>query len=306
MLKISIIICTYNRDKYIYNTLRCIAVNDFSSDEYEIVLINNNSTDSTEKECSRFQIDFRQIVFRYYIETHQGLSYARNRGLREAEGDFFVFLDDDSLVKSNYMKNLRKHLNSFPDLYAYGGKIKPLYESGNPPKWMSKWTYSWVSAIDLGNHTRKFPNDSYPLGANMGFSRNCAVEAGLFNVHLGRNAKNLMGGEEKDFFNRVKANNKKIYYFPDMEVEHVIPVHRTTIKYIVEMSKGIGISERLRTLDISFFVYSKRLIAEGVKWMASIILLLGYTVTFHPGKGIVLLLSRWHITKGLLNKYSMP
>ena len=51
---ISVIICTYNRAKYIYDVLQSIALNDYPKSEYEIVLVNNNSTDNTEAEIARF------------------------------------------------------------------------------------------------------------------------------------------------------------------------------------------------------------------------------------------------------------
>lgn len=70
---LSLIICTYNRDKYIYNVLKSIAGNDYPHTDYEIVLVNNNSTDNTESECKRFQRDFPDIRFNYCVETNQGL-----------------------------------------------------------------------------------------------------------------------------------------------------------------------------------------------------------------------------------------
>src|SRR5574344_433968 len=100
---LSIIICTYNRDKYIYNVLESLAQNDYPADCYEIVLVNNNSTDETPLECSRFQTAFPQVNFRYFIETSQGLSYARNRGIEESMGDILVYVDDDALVNREYL-----------------------------------------------------------------------------------------------------------------------------------------------------------------------------------------------------------
>ncbi|MDR1585310.1 MAG: glycosyltransferase family 2 protein, partial [Prevotellaceae bacterium] len=140
---LSIIICTYNRDNYLYNALKSIAENDFPFSDYEIVLINNNSTDATETECSRFQNDFPQVDFRYFVETNQGLSYARNRGIRESKGEILVFLDDDAFVGKNYLRNLQKNIETNPDWAAFGGKITPLFENGKTPEWLSKWTYSW-------------------------------------------------------------------------------------------------------------------------------------------------------------------
>jgi glycosyltransferase involved in cell wall biosynthesis len=296
---LSIIICTYNRDKYIYNALKGIAENDFPFNEYEIVLVNNNSTDNTEKECIRFRSYFTNVNFHYFIETKQGLSHARNRGMQEALGDFFVFLDDDVFVKSDYLKNLNRNLSDFPDTDAFGGKITPLFESGIVPAWISKWTSSWVVALDLGEKPILFKNNKYPIGANMGFSKLCADEAGLFNTQLGRMKKNMMGGEEKDFFNRLKSKSKIIRYFPNIGVEHVIPETRTTDEYIKRMGKGVGQSEKMRTLHISTWKYLARLISVVVKWGVSLVLFIGYIFIFQPAKGTKLLLFRWNVTKGL-------
>jgi len=85
-------------------------------------------------------------------------------------------------------------------------------------------------------------------------------------------------------------------------VQHVIPESRTTKDYIKRMGQGIGMSERLRTLDISKIAYLKRLLSEMIKWVASFILFFGYTIQLQPYKGSILLLFRWNVTKGLFRK----
>jgi GT2 family glycosyltransferase len=249
----------------------------------------------------RFQSNYPKLEFHYFVEYNQGLSYARNRGIEEAKGDIFVFLDDDAFVSQNYLYNLWHNLEKYPELVAFGGKITPLFETGKSPKWLSKWTYSWVSAIDMGNQPCLFEGKKYPIGANMGVLRKTIEAVGNFNTQLGRSKKNLMGGEEKDLFNRAKQHGK-IYYFPDVEVQHVIPEARTTNDYIVRMGDGIGHSEKLRTLAISKKAYLLRLFSECIKWLASIALFLKYTLMFQPIKGKVLLIFRWHVSKGLLQK----
>lgn len=299
-IEISVIICTYNRDPYIYRTLEHIARNGFPADRYEIVLIDNNSTDRTASECRKFRQNCPDADFRYYLEQRQGLSFARNRGIREARGEILLFLDDDAFMQENYLLRLSRHLQNHPDAAAFGGKITPLYESGKSPAWMSKWTYSWVSALDKGKQVCLFEGRAYPIGANMGFRRSALPEEG-FNTALGRKKGNLMGGEEKDIFNRMKMRNARIYYFPDLEVLHLIPEKRTTRAYIRQMALGIGKSERIRTLEISRQAYLKRLVSEGVKWAASIILCAGYTLRFSPGKGSILLYFRRYVSQGLLS-----
>lgn len=299
---LSVIICTYNREKFLYDALCHVAKNDIPVNDYEIVLVNNNSTDNTERECNRFAKDFPKIQFRYFVETKQGLSHARNRGIDESKGDVLIFLDDDSFVKPDYLSNLKRQLDKHPEAMAFGGKITPLFESGETPKWLCKWTYSWVSAIDKGENVVPFEGGSYPIGANMGFRKECIDLCGNFNTELGRNKKNLMGGEEKDIFNRVRAKNMTILYFPDIHVEHVIPPQRTTRDYIVKMGQGIGMSERLRTLKISKWKYLKRLVMEGVKWGASFVLWLVYAIKLRPIVGNMLILFRWNVTRGLMRR----
>lgn len=297
---LSLIVCTYNRDKYLYGALQCIAENGFPVDAYEIVLVNNMSTDNTEAECQRFQNDYPAVDFRYFVETNQGLSYARNRGIAESRGDTLVFLDDDSFIQKDYLLNLQKQLDAHPDADAFGGKIEPVFESGEAPKWLSKWNYSWVSAIDLGDKVRPFTGKAFPIGANMGIRKTMLSRIGVFNTELGRSKKNLMGGEEKDLFERIRQQGGSIYYFPDVLVHHVIPPSRTTKDYVKRLGEGVGRSERIRTLGKSKWKYLKRLLSELVKWGGTIVLWVISVFQGKPAKGRALVLFRLHATKGLL------
>ncbi len=295
---LSIIICTYNRDKYIFGALENIAKNDFPYQEYEIILVNNNCTDNTEVECKRFQEAYPNVVFRYFIETNQGLSHARNRGIAEAIGDYLVFLDDDSFVQANYLSTLSNYLQQYPDAAAFGGRIIAEFETGIEPDWMTPWGQSWVSAINLGKKVTLFEGKKYPIGANMGFRKDIINKIGLFNVNLGRSKKNLLAGEEKDLFERIKALGEKIYYFPETLVHHVIPPQRTTPEFIKKLGLGVGMSERIRTKNEG--TYLLRLLSEKIKWAATLLLLVRYTLTLQPTKGWMLVVFRWQVTKGLL------
>ena len=295
---LSLIVCTYNRDKYLYGALQRIAENGYPVDAYEIVLVNNMSTDNTESECLRFQNDYPDIDFRYFVETQQGLSFARNRGIQESRGDTLVFLDDDSYIQPHYLLNLQHRLEAFPDADAFGGKIDPVFESGEAPKWLSKWNYSWVSAI--GDNVCQFKGKAFPIGANMGISKSMLSKIGVFNTELGRSKKNLMGGEEKDLFERIRQQGGNIYYFPDVVVQHVIPPSRTTIDYVKRLGEGVGMSERIRTLAVSKWKYLKRLLSELVKWGGTIVLWVISVFQGKPAKGRSLVLFRLHVTKGLL------
>ena len=297
-MTISFIICTYNREKYIYECLSRLAKNTAQTG-WEIVLVNNNSTDNTAAECERFVAEYKPQNYRYVVETQQGLSFARNRGIAEANGDWLVFLDDDAMVETDYISNLQKHLSAHPEAGAFGGQIEPFFEDGEPD-WYSKWSMGFVSAIDRGDKVHAFPSNKFPIGANMGIKREVVEKVGMFNTELGRTGNNLLAGEEKDLFNRIREAGYEILYFPDIKVRHCIPGRRTTREFVERLAYGVGVSERLRTRKIGHAAYIKRLLMEGVKWGGTLLIWCQYTLQGHCSKGNILVHFRCHVTRGLL------
>ena len=79
---LSIIICTYNREKYIGALLNSIAKNDYPAKDYEIVLVDNNCTDNTRGVCEQFVAAHPEVILRYVVEPEQGLSADRNKGIK--------------------------------------------------------------------------------------------------------------------------------------------------------------------------------------------------------------------------------
>lgn len=298
---ISVIICTYNRDKYIYNVLKSIAEGTLAQKEYEIVLVDNNCTDRTHEECDRFVADFPLVQFRYFIETNQGLSYARNRGILESKGDILVYVDDDALVNPEYLQTYASFFDSHPDIDAAGGPIIPQYET-EEPKWFSLYTKTLVTGfMSLGDVEREFPGERYPGGGNAGYRKRVFDKIGLFNVELGRKGDSLMCAEEKDLFDKMKSINVRFYYLPTAILYHIIPEKKLTMDYFDRLTLSIGRSERQRTLTISNRKFLVRICKEVVKWVGTIVLWLRFAFTLQVAKGNKLIRFRYNVTKGLLN-----
>lgn len=301
-MKFSVIFCTYNREKYIYNAMKSIAEQDFPYTDYEIVLINNNSTDSTENICNRFREDYPQVRFRYFIETNQGLSYARNRGVKESRGDILVFVDDDATVFESYLPSINIFFDAYPEVNACGGPIVPVYEV-EKPKWLSHYTEQLLGgALYEGDKVKPFRNGKYPGGGNSAFRKEVFEKYGLFNVELGRKGTGLIGAEEKDLYDRLIRGSEQFYYLPQMGIYHYIPEKKLTKAHFRELTYSIGKSERIRTKGVSPKAYRNRVLAECKKWLASLVLFAGYTLALSPGKGWKLMQFRWYVSKGLLGK----
>lgn len=294
---ISVIICTYNRERYIQKAIERVCKTDYK--DYELIVVDNNSTDKTPGILKAFTAAHPELPVRCVLETRQGLSNARNRGMEEARGDVFVFLDDDSLVEGDYLRSLGEYLTLNPQADAFGGRIKPLFDECPRPRWLCRWSMSWVSALDMGEAVREFEGKAFPIGANMGMRRAIAQKAGPFNPDLGRKGGNMDAGEEKDMFRRIRAAGGTIWYFPGLKVLHAIPAKRTTLEYVDRFADGVGISERIRTKADG--TYLKRVAAEGVKWCGTIVLFGWYLITFRPVVGSTLVRFRARVTRKLLS-----
>lgn len=298
---LSVIICTYNREKYIRPLLESLAANTLEKDQYEIVLVDNNCTDNTQQVCQQYTKEHADVMFRYVVETEQGLSAAKNKGLQEAKGDIIVYVDDDALVDTHYLKDYADWFERHPETMAAGGPIQPMYEEGEEPTWMTPYTRALLTAwMDYGDKVREYPKGRYPGGGNAAYRKEIFEQVGLFNTALGRKGGNLMGSEEKDIFAKMHRLGMQVLYLPWPVLHHSIPTLKLEEDYFNRLTLQIGKSERQRTLAISKMEYSKRLLLEAVKWGGTLVLWIGYCLQGYPAKGNKLILFRKNVTKGLL------
>ena len=300
-MMLSVILCTYNRERYIYNVLESIAAGGY--EDYEIVLVNNNSTDGTEGECQRFAKDHPEVTMRYCVEKQQGLSYARNRGIVESQGEVLVYVDDDAVVNREYLQTYAEFFNRNKEAVAAGGPITPRYDGCEEPSWMSHYTRQLVTGeLNLGSREREFPRGAFPGGGNAAYRKSVFDAVGLFNVELGRKGNSLIGAEEKDLFDKMTTRGMKFYYLPNAILYHLIPPKKLTQDYFDRLTHGIGVSERYRTLQIGKKKYLVRLAKEAVKWGGTLVLWTGFALKGQPAKGNKLVAFRKNVTQGLLIK----
>jgi len=300
MPEVSVIVCTYNRDIYLGKTLECLKGQTSVLETFEVLIIDNNSTDSTAELCHNFINERSNSSFYYYLEKNQGHTYARNRGIQESKGDILAFIDDDAFVCKDYVEQLIQSFKVNKETVAIGGKIVPVYESGHKPKWMSKFLLPLVAALDMGEKTKKFKKSKFPIGANMAFRKEVFDKYGLFDIRLGRRGSDgLEGGDEKDVFSRLSKNNRLILYNPLLKVDHIIPEKRVQIPYIKGLAIGVGTSERKRLEGLGTIELLKKWWSEGLKLAGTMILFFLYVIQFRFAAALMLVRFRFWVLKGL-------
>ena len=200
MLKLSVIICTYNRDDHIVKTLDSLYNQSALKTNYEVIIVDNNSKDKTSVICKEYIDNHAELKIRYFLETNQGLSFARNRGIKETNYEIISFIDDDAISTNDYVENLLKSFKTNKKAISVGGKVIPIYPKGKEPTWMSKYLWSIAAKVDQGNLTHEFKN-KYPVGCNMAFNKEIFDKYGLFNEDI------KYRGDEKFLFLRLKKGN---------------------------------------------------------------------------------------------------
>lgn len=291
--KISIVICTYNRDKFIGEALDSLAMQALSPTNYEIVIVNNNSSDNTEIICKKFIADHPELDVKYVIERNQGLSYARNRGIKEAKYSIITYIDDDAYAKENFTEIIFNYFKNNPNTAGIGGKVTPRYEK-EEPKWMNKYLLGIVTGIDYGDKVTKFPRNRFPVGCNMTYRKDLLIKIGGFNNNLKWRA------DDKYINYQIRKLSDEIYYIPQLEVEHSIDEHRTSDENFIDITRKFGSAESIRVRDEGKITYFIKLLEFLFKLAGSFVLMILYILKGQPAKGKYTFWYRWIATKAFL------
>lgn len=234
-MTISIIICTYNRCESLKDTLDSLLnqENDGSLD-CEVIVVDNNSKDKTKETIEHYLSQFNGRL-RYVLELNQGLSYARNRGIKESKGHIVAFTDDDVILDKNWLNNIARCFNDY-HCDGIGGRILPLYNK-NTPQWIKENNDILNGPIllyDYGENVTSYrAAELLPFfGANMAYKRECFARFGLFRTDLGVGQGKI--GEDTEFFKRLEKAKMNLYYCGNALVWHKVKNSRLTLKYIAK------------------------------------------------------------------------
>jgi glycosyltransferase involved in cell wall biosynthesis len=238
-MQLSIVICSYNRANYIYSALESLRKQEIDKNLFEIIVVDNNSTDNTLEIVKKFETENPDLNFIYTTEQNQGLSFARNKGIETAKGEIIVFIDDDAVAREDFAKNLLSHFGKYTEYAAVGGKVIPIFETGEEPAWMSKYLERLVSKVDYGDTIQDFTT-KYPVGCNMAFRKSVFEKIGTFNTSLN------LRSDDKYIFRKIFKAKLRVLYAPDVFVRHHIEKERTTDAFLIRLSRLNGRSERIR------------------------------------------------------------
>lgn len=296
MIRLSLIIATYNRAEQLMVTLASVGEQSAKPSLWECIIVDNNSRDNTQERVAEFAKEHPTLNIRYCFEPNQGLSYARNKGISEAKGDIIAFIDDDERIVAEFINSYIKLFDEHPDAMAAGGKIIAEYPTGRP-RWMSHYTERPIAnPMDFGDYITPFPKGRIPGGGNMAMRRELFDSVGVFDTSLGRMGGKLIGGEESELFERIYSLGMKCYYAPRAVMYHIIPAEKLTTEYFERLCYNTGVSQLTRAKIHNRI--TQLYIGEAMKWCATLLLCLLH----RPAQSRHLIKMRREITRGILQR----
>lgn len=272
---VSVVIVTYNGKNRLTETLKHLSLQCNVDFQWEVLLIDNNSTDGT----AHYAKDYWNLLgkpceLRTYLESQPGTLNARNAGFEQAKFKYVLFCDDDNSLSSNYLKIAFNYIVQDENIAALGGKGIPKFEIDSK---VPEWIMPHIRFLGCGPQGNNTGDTTYAKGclytAGTIIDRvwiNKLKEVGFVPKLSGRIGNSLIAGEDTELMYAFKAIGGKLHFCEDMEFHHVIPAKRLTLDYFKRLYRAMGYSDFILEY---FFVPQKSLIKSIV---LSFIVLLKY------------------------------
>jgi len=233
MIKISVVVCTYNRADIVQSAIESLCSQGFNRSLYEIIVVDNNSTDNTRCVVEGF-LNYGNV--RYVFEKEPGASHARNAGWRVAAGEYVGFSDDDCRVSENWLEVAEKIIRTnSPDIF--GGPFFPFYRTERPA-----WYKDEYGSFYPNTEPKILSGPEYLCGTNFFLRRRFLDEFGGFDTDLGPHGDVLGYGEETALIQRIRNEkaDAKVLYDPELLVYHLVTRSKMKMGYLMNSIFIVG------------------------------------------------------------------
>jgi len=219
--KISIVICTYNRDFILPECIDSLIAQSADKKNYEIIVVNNNSNDNTQAIIDKYSSTYPN--FRNVFEEKQGLSHARNRGAAEAGSEWVFYIDDDAKARPDLVSRALYIIDNY-NFDCFGGTYIAWWKYGQP---------KWLKSINFGTKPLELSSvgvltkenalcHGYLSGGVFCVKKNILEKMGGFSPSLGMSGDSSGYGEEILLQDQLRENGYIVGYDPTLIIEHLV------------------------------------------------------------------------------------
>ncbi|WP_457570430.1 glycosyltransferase [Desulfovulcanus sp.] len=251
-MEISVILATFRRHSILGRTLESFCRLNAHGISWEIILIDNAGDPLTCELADEYK---KKLPLKFLIETKPGKNNALNRAISEAKGDLFVFTDDDIISDTDWLIELRKGANRWPEAHLFGGKVLPEWPEDAPSvlddfKKLPENLLRIAFAI-LDGPEERFIRSSMICGPNMAVRKSVFEKGYKFNPTIGPNNedRNYIMGSETEFNYRLENDGYKAVFLPKAVVYHQIRSSQLTKRWFYRRALRAGRGQIARRRD---------------------------------------------------------
>ena len=243
---LTVALCTHNHRPRLERTLAALAQLHAPQSPWELLVVDNASTDGTAELLADSAWRANRGNVRVVREPKLGLSHARNRAIRDAGGEYLVFMDDDETPDPEWLRAFeRVMLSERPD--ALGGRIEVMFEDGERPAWLQDEVLGFLGKLDHGPAARRLNDPGTPIfGGNFAFRKALFERIGGFDTELGRKGQANVGGEDTEIYRRMLAAGCAVWWVPQAVIYHRIQTGKLRRSYFLDLHFRQGRTEGMR------------------------------------------------------------
>jgi glycosyltransferase involved in cell wall biosynthesis len=239
---ISVILCTRNRADLFDKAMASVVAQDFPKAAYEIVVVDNGSSDHTAEVAQRHAA---QANVRYVLEERVGLCVARNTGWKAASAPYVALFDDDAVARPGWLAAIAEAFQrSAGDVGIIGGRVDPIWMAPRPD-WLADELAGALTIVDWGPEEKEICDlrREWLVGANMAAPKAVIAEVGGFHPWLDRVGNNLLSSGDVHLEMEIVRRGYRCLYVPAMAIEHLAPPARLTQAWFTKRFYWQGMSD---------------------------------------------------------------
>ena len=277
---LSLLVCTYNRCDDLRELLEtALAQETEGRFTYEVVVVDNNSTDKTRSVVEEF-ISAGHKNLRYLFEERQGKSHALNTGLEAVRGWAYVITDDDFVLPKDWALGIYDGFNQNPDVAFVSGKVLPLWQA-EPPDWLTNQHWSALAMADYGDE-QFITDESHQICLlACAFRVDDVAAVGGYHGDLGPKKGRTGATEDLDLLIRLWKSGRKGLYLPHVSFRHKATADRLTKSYHRRWHRDHGRSYAIMRSDetekgsrqifgVPAYMYREAM-RDAVSWLSCVV-----------------------------------
>jgi GT2 family glycosyltransferase len=256
-------LCTYNRADLLAGAIESLCKQTLSPKDYEILVVDNASTDSTRTLVEILRPGYDEHEIRYIYEPTSGTGYARNLAARQARADYIAYIDDDAQADPEWLRQALNIIHEYNRPACLGGPIYPFFTSSKP-----KWFLDQYETRSLGNSIKLVRPMMAFSGSNMIWRKDVLMSIGGFGEDLGPTGNDFAIGEDSAAFRKLWRQDASsvVVYSPDLRVYHWVPETKMRVAYHFKRAFLSGQAD-FRVLGRSSIAFRGKVLLRGAAYI---------------------------------------